>query len=87
MRKALERVEQGDLDVEVPVDDGSEMGLLEAGFNRMAAGLRERERLHDLFGRHVGRDVARAALEREADGWAAVTPAAFEPRGAQVLSG
>ena len=29
----------------------------------MAAGLRERERLRDLFGRQVGEDVARAALE------------------------
>src|SRR5207302_1296345 len=32
-------------------------------FNRMAVGLRERERLRDLFGRHVGEDVARHALE------------------------
>ncbi len=65
LRLALKRVESGDLDVEVPVDDGSEIGLLEAGFNRMVAGLRERERLHDLFGRHVGADVARAALEQD----------------------
>jgi adenylate cyclase len=63
VRDALERVERGDLSAEVPVDDGSELGLVEAGFNRMAAGLRERERLRDMFGRHVGRDVARAALE------------------------
>ena len=42
----------------------SEVGLLQAGFNQMVAGLRERERLRDLFGRHVGEDVARAALER-----------------------
>jgi adenylate cyclase len=53
--------------VTVQVDDGSEVGLLQAGFNRMAEGLRERERLHDLFGRHVGRDVARAALENEGE--------------------
>ena len=65
MRRALERVEQGELDVRIPVDDGSEVGLVEAGFNRMAAGLAERERLRDLFGRHVGRDVAHAALGRE----------------------
>jgi adenylate cyclase len=49
----------------VAVDDASEVGQLEAGFNSMAAGLAERERLRDLFGRHVGRDVARAALEGE----------------------
>ena len=33
----------------------------------MAAGLRERERLRDLFGRHVGREVAEAALERDGE--------------------
>src|SRR5215208_6652408 len=67
VRRAIAQIEEGQLDVVVPVDDGSEVGLLEAGFNRMAAGLRERERLRDLFGRHVGRDVARAALENEGD--------------------
>jgi adenylate cyclase len=64
LRSALGRIEEGELDVEVPVNDGSEVGLLQSGFNHMAAGLRERERLHDLFGRHVGADVARQALER-----------------------
>jgi adenylate cyclase len=62
MRKALAQVRGGDLDARVAVDDGSEIGLLQAGFNEMAAGLGERERLRDLFGRHVGEDVARAAL-------------------------
>jgi adenylate cyclase len=65
IRSALAEVEEGNFEVEVPVDDGSEIGLLEAGFNRMAEGLGERERLRDLFGRHVGRDVARAAAEGE----------------------
>jgi adenylate cyclase len=63
VRRALASVERGDLDVAVPVYDGTEVGLLQAGFNRMAAGLRDRERLRDLFGRHVGEDVARAAME------------------------
>ena len=62
VRAALERVEEGDLDARVTIDDGSEVGLLQAGFNRMADGLSERERLRDLFGRQVGEDVARAAL-------------------------
>jgi adenylate cyclase len=65
VRLGLKRVESGDLDAEVAVDDSSEIGLVQAGFNRMAVGLRERERLHDLFGRHVGADVARAALEQD----------------------
>ena len=55
---------RGDLDVAVPVDDGSEVGRLQAGFNGMVAGLREREQLRDLYGRQVGADVAREALER-----------------------
>jgi adenylate cyclase len=62
VRRGLERITSGDLDVDVPVDDGSEVGQLQAGFNRMAEGLREREHIRDLFGRQVGRDVARAAL-------------------------
>ena len=64
VRDALRRVETGELDAEVPVFDGSDLGLLQAGFNRMGAGLRERDELRDLFGRHVGEDVARAAAER-----------------------
>jgi adenylate cyclase len=62
VRAGLERIEGGDFDTHVPVDDGSEVGLLQAGFNRMAEGLRERERIRDLFGRQVGEEVARAAL-------------------------
>jgi adenylate cyclase len=67
LRTGVKGVEEGDLDVEVPVYDGSEIGELQAGFNRMVAGLRERERLHDLFGRHVGEDVAREALEQDVE--------------------
>jgi adenylate cyclase len=67
MRGAMRRVEQGDTDVSVPVDDGSEVGLLQAGFNRMVAGLRERDRVRDLFGRHVGEEVARSALGSDAE--------------------
>lgn len=65
IRRALRRVEEGDYAVEVDVTDGSEIGELQAGFNAMAAGLRERERMRDLFGRQVGADVARQALEQE----------------------
>ncbi len=63
LRAAVARVEQGDLERDVEVDDGSEVGLLQAGFNRMLAGLREREEIRDLFGRQVGEDVVRHALE------------------------
>ncbi len=65
LRKGLERVQEGDLDTEVPVYDASEIGQLQVGFNRMLSGLRERERLEDLFGRHVGEAVAREAVEQD----------------------
>jgi adenylate cyclase len=61
VRAALNRVEQGDLDTNLVVFDGTELGQLQRGFNSMVTGLRERERVRDLFGRHVGREVAAAA--------------------------
>ncbi len=64
LRRGIGRVADGDLDAHVEVYDGSVLGLLQAGFNDMAAGLREREALRDLYGRQVGEDVARDALER-----------------------
>lgn len=60
---AMAMLELGRTDVTVPVYDSSEIGNLQRGFNRMASGLAERERLHDLFGRHVGKQVASRALE------------------------
>ncbi|AQT79231.1 hypothetical protein B1R94_08045 [Mycolicibacterium litorale] len=61
VRSALKRVEEGDLDASLVVFDGTELGELQRGFNSMVHGLRERERVRDLFGRHVGREVAAAA--------------------------
>jgi adenylate cyclase len=58
----MARIGQGQLDVAVPVDDGGEVGRLQHGVNQMVAGLRERHRLADLFGRHVGSEVAGLAL-------------------------
>jgi adenylate cyclase len=64
VRAALQHVERGDLRGNLVVFDGTELGELQRGFNAMVDGLRERERVRDLFGRHVGREVALAA-ERE----------------------
>jgi class 3 adenylate cyclase len=62
VRAALKRVEEGDFDTNLVAFDGTELGELQRGFNSMVAGLRERVR--DLFGRHVGREVAEAAEAR-----------------------
>jgi adenylate cyclase len=64
VRDAMRRVRDGDLDVTLTVDDGGEIGQVQAGFNNMVAGLREREHVQDLFQRHVGPAVAVQALER-----------------------
>ena len=60
----MEKIERGEGNELVVVYDGTELGELQSGFNRMAEGLRERERIRDMFGRHVGHEVAEAALRR-----------------------
>jgi methyl-accepting chemotaxis protein len=52
--EAMAKVEHGDIDVAVDVYERSEIGRLQNGFNRMVAGLAERDRLRDLFGRRSG---------------------------------
>ena len=68
VRNALTVIGDGELNVTIPVFDGTELGSLQAGFNRMAAGLRERERIRDLFGRYVGPEVVREALASDSLG-------------------
>lgn len=65
VRDALSVIGEGRLDVSIPVFDGTELGSLQAGFNRMAEGLRDRERIRDVFGRYVGPDVVQEALSSD----------------------
>lgn len=67
VRRAMRAVEEGTLDQHVPVLDGTEVGMLQSGFNRMVDGLAERERIRATFGQHVGEAVARQALEHGTD--------------------
>jgi adenylate cyclase len=60
---AMAQVQQGRIDTFVGVYERSEIGRLQSGFNRMVAAIAERDRLRDLFGRHVGADVASRAIE------------------------
>src|SRR5207248_3410168 len=62
-RGTLGRGGLGGLEQEVEVDVARGVGLIQAGVKRMVGGLRERERMRDLFGRQVGEDVVRHALE------------------------
>lgn len=63
---AMAQVERGHIDTTVGAYERSQIGRLQTGFNRMVAGLAERDRLRDLFGRHVGTDVAQRAIEEGA---------------------
>ncbi len=67
VRSAQERIENRDFEARVAVDDGSEVGLLQAGFNRMAEGLAERERIREAFGAYVDPDVAEHILTEGTD--------------------
>jgi adenylate cyclase len=64
LRWALSEVQRGNFNAHMQIYDASELGLLQAGFNDMVRDLSERQRLRDLFGRYVGEDVARRAIER-----------------------
>jgi adenylate cyclase len=62
LRRAVERVRTGDLDVQVQPDDGGELGQLQTAFNEMVDAMRQRDRLQVLFGQYVGEAVAQHAL-------------------------
>jgi len=62
VRRGLSKVQTGDFDVRVPVYDASQIGQLQLGFNQMAAGLAERERIREAFGTYVDPDVADKVL-------------------------
>jgi adenylate cyclase len=61
---AMAEVERGQIGHMIDVYERSELGQLQTGFNRMVAGLQERDRLRDLFGRHVGEEVVRRAVAK-----------------------
>jgi adenylate cyclase len=63
---AMGEVERGRIGTYVGAYERSQIGRLQTGFNRMVAGLAERDRLRDLFGRHVGTDVAQRAVKEGA---------------------
>jgi adenylate cyclase len=67
VRRALAKVQTGDLEVRVPVYDGSQVGQLQLGFNRMVEGLAERERIREAFGTYVDPDVAEHILSEGTD--------------------
>jgi adenylate cyclase len=67
VRRAMAQVAHGQFDVRVPVYDGTQIGQLQLGFNNMAGGLAERERIRDVFGTYVDSEVATRILQGDGD--------------------
>jgi adenylate cyclase len=67
LRMAQEDIRAGRFETRVGVEDGSEIGLLQAGFNHMAGGLAERERLRHAFGAYVDPELTERVLREGTD--------------------
>ncbi len=63
LTEVVEATADGDFTHRVAVYDASEIGVLQNGVNSMLDGLAERERMREIFSRHVGVGVAERALE------------------------
>ncbi len=67
LTEATHRVAAGDYSQRLPVVQDDDLGVLSASFNRMQAGLAERQRLHAAFGTYVDPVLAARLLEQGDD--------------------
>lgn len=67
LAKGAERVAAGDYSQRLPVVQDDDLGALAASFNRMQAGLAERQRLQGAFGTYVDPALAARLLEQGDD--------------------
>ncbi len=67
LAEGTERVAAGDYSRRVPVVQDDDLGVLAASFNRMQAGLAERQRLQAAFGAYVNPALAARLLEQGDD--------------------
>jgi class 3 adenylate cyclase len=67
LAEATKRVAAGDYGQRVPVVQDDDLGVLAASFNRMQAGLAERQRLQAAFGTYVDPVLAARLLEQGDD--------------------
>jgi HAMP domain-containing protein len=67
LAEGTERVASGDYSQRLPVVQDDDIGALAASFNRMQAGLAERQRLHAAFGTYVVPALAARLLEQGDD--------------------
>ncbi|MFI5507430.1 adenylate/guanylate cyclase domain-containing protein [Mycobacterium sp. NPDC051804] len=67
LAEGTERVALGDYSQRIPVVQDDDLGVLAASFNRMQAGLAERQRLQSAFGTYVDPALAARLLEQGDD--------------------
>jgi class 3 adenylate cyclase len=67
LAEGTKRVAAGDYSQRLPVVQDDDLGALAASFNRMQAGLAERQRLHAAFGTYVDPALAARLLEQGND--------------------
>jgi class 3 adenylate cyclase len=67
LAEGTERVAAGDYSRRIPVVQDDDLGVLAASFNRMQAGLAERQRLQAAFGTYVDPGLATRLLEQGDD--------------------
>ena len=67
LAEATKRVAAGDYSQRLPVVQDDDLGALAASFNRMQAGLAERQRLQAAFGTYVDPVLAARLLEQGDD--------------------
>jgi adenylate cyclase len=67
LERATVRVGAGDLGTRVPMSAADETGTLTRAFNRMTAGLEERERIREAFGAFVDPDLAERVAREGTD--------------------
>lgn len=65
LRDASKAVAAGNLDTRVDLLRADEFGPLIDEFNNMVAEVKEKQRLQETFGPHVGREIAQQILERD----------------------
>ena len=65
LKQAAVQVASGNLDTRVNLLRADDFGLLIDRFNLMVEGLKEREHLNQVFGQHVGREVAKQIMDED----------------------
>ena len=65
LRAAAQSVAAGKFDLQLPVTRADEFGVLVGEFNHMAGELKDKERLRQTFGLHVGQRAAEQILARD----------------------